>query len=409
MAVPAHIPSAKITPPRIGVPLLKRERLLSMVHEGLTRRLLILCAEAGYGKTSLLLSALPEVGGPVAWLTLDESDADPNLFGAGLIAAVGAVVPETGDLVPGILTMGPDMAELRRALLGALDSLPETVIVLDDFHTVERNPEIVRLVDDLLGHLPPPIRLVIATRTWPRLQVLPRLLVQGQATTVDHSHLKFSRDETAAFFRASHSLEMDDLLAGGLTERTEGWPAALQLIALRAKAQGRADVHGTPREIYDYLAATVLDTLDPVTRGFVLRASILTELWPSVCQALVPEVDAGTMLAEVERSNLFLYRLDDAGPRYRFHQLFAEFLRQRLSDEEGSKAVSALHYAAAQRFEAEGIPDLAVRHYFAAGALGEAERVMKPLHGDRLTSRLAYAFRDLACGCPRTFSSSTRG
>jgi len=187
MAGPSHIPSAKITPPRIGVPLLKRERLLPMVREGIARRLLLLCAEAGYGKTSLLLSALPEAGMPAAWLTLDESDADPNLLGAGLIAAVCAAVPETGDLVPSILTMGPDMADLRRALLGALDTLPETVIVLDDFHTVERNPEIVRLVDELLGNLPPPVHLVIATRTWPRLQVLPRLLVQGQATTVDHS------------------------------------------------------------------------------------------------------------------------------------------------------------------------------------------------------------------------------
>ncbi|MDR7550312.1 MAG: hypothetical protein QN131_10300, partial [Armatimonadota bacterium] len=78
----------------------------------MTRRLLILCAEAGYGKTSLLLSALPEVGGPVAWLTLDESDADPNLFSAGLIAAVCAVVPDFGDLVPSILTTGPERAEL---------------------------------------------------------------------------------------------------------------------------------------------------------------------------------------------------------------------------------------------------------------------------------------------------------
>lgn len=371
-----------------------------MVHEGMTRRVLILCAEAGYGKTSLLVSALPEVGRPVAWLTLDESDADPNLFSAGVVAAVCAAVPDFGDLVPSILTTGPEMAELRRVLRSALETLPEAVIVLDDFHTVERNPEVVHLVDDLLGNLPPPVHLVLATRTWPRLQVLPRLLVQGQAITVDHSHLKFSREEAVAFFRTSHSLEMDDLLAGGLTERTEGWPAALQLIALRAKAQGRTDVHGTPREIYDYLAATVLDTLDPVTRGFVLRASILTELWPSVCQALAPEIDAGAMLADVERSNLFLYRLDDAGPRYRFHQLFAEFLQQRLSDEEGSQAVSALHYAAAQHLEAEGIPDLAVRHYFAAGALGEAERVMKPLHGDRLTSRLAYAFRDLVLRLP---------
>ncbi|MDR7465452.1 MAG: helix-turn-helix transcriptional regulator, partial [Armatimonadota bacterium] len=289
-----------------------------MVREGTARRLLLLCAEAGYGKTSLLLSALPEAGVPAAWLTLDESDADPNLFSAGLIAALCAVVPDPGARVQGMLTTGPEVAELRRALLGALDTLPETVIVLDDFHTVEHNPEVVRLVDDLLGNLPPPVHFVIATRTWPRLEVLPRLLVQGQATTVDYSHLKFSRDETATFFRTSHGLHIDDLLAGGLTERTEGWPAALQLIALRTKAQGRADVHGTPREIYDYLAATVLDTLEPVTRGFVLRVSILTELWPSVCQALVPEVEARAMLAEVERSNLFLYRLDDAGPRYRF-------------------------------------------------------------------------------------------
>ncbi|HXF83087.1 MAG TPA: BTAD domain-containing putative transcriptional regulator [bacterium] len=400
MAGSSHIPSAKITPPRIGVPLLKRERLLPMVQAGIARRLLLVCAEAGYGKTSLLLSALPEAGMPAAWLTLDESDADPNLLGAGLIAAVCAVVPDFGAQAQSILTAGPETAELGRALLGALDTLPETVIVLDDFHTVERNPEVVRLVDNLLGNLPPPVHLVIATRTWPRLQNLPRLLVQGQATTVDHSHLKFTQDETATFFRTSHGLDIDDLLAGGLTERTEGWPAALQLIALRARTQGRADVHGTPREIYDYLAATVLDTLDPLTRGFVLRVSILTELWPSVCQALAPEVDAQEMLAAVEGRSLFLYRLDDAGPRYRFHQLFAEFLRQRLNDQEGSQTVSALHYAAAQQLEAEGAPDVAVRHYFEAGALGEAERVMKPLHGDRLTSRLAYAFRDLVLRLP---------
>jgi ATP/maltotriose-dependent transcriptional regulator MalT/DNA-binding SARP family transcriptional activator len=400
MAGPPHLPSAKITPPQIGVPLLKRDRLLLTVREGMARRLLLLCAEAGYGKTSLLLSALPEAGVPVAWLTLDESDADPNLFGAGLAAAVSAVVPDFGDHASRVLTMGPDMAELRRALLSGLDTLPETVIVLDDFHAVERNPEVVHLVDELLGTLPPPVHLVIATRTWPRLQILPRLLVQGQATTVDHSHLKFSRDEAATFFRTSHNLDIDDFSAGGLAEHTEGWPAALQLIALRAKAEGRVDVHGTPREIYDYLAATVLDTLDTATRSFVLRTSILTELWSSVCQVLAPEVDAATMLAEVEHSNLFLYRLGDAGPRYRYHQLFAEFLRQRVSTQEGSEALCALHIAAAQQLESEGMPDLAVHHYFAAGELGEAERVMKPLHGDRLTARLAYTFRDLTLRLP---------
>lgn len=118
-----------------------------MVRQGMARRLLVLCAEAGYGKTCLRLSAIPEAGAPVAWLTLDESDADPNLFGAGFVAAISAVVPNFGDQVSGILTTGPEIADLRRALLSALDTLPETVIVLDDFHTVEGNPDVVHLVD----------------------------------------------------------------------------------------------------------------------------------------------------------------------------------------------------------------------------------------------------------------------
>ncbi|HEY6103178.1 MAG TPA: hypothetical protein VI007_08135, partial [bacterium] len=385
-----HIPTAKITPPRIGVPLLRRDRLLSEVQRGMSCKLLVISAEAGYGKTSLLLSALPDAPLPVAWLTLDESDADPHLFSAALVAALRVVVQDFGSQVLDILTSGPTLLELRRALFSALDALPETVIVLDDFHTVANHPETVRLVQEVLASLPPSLHLVIAGRTPPPLPSIARLLVQGQAVVLHSNKLRFSDSETAAFLRTSHGLDLAEPVLRRLAQRTEGWPAALQLIALGVRTRGLTDADVTPPELYAYLASAVLKALDAEIRGFLLRTAILTELWPSICRVVAPEADPETMLAEIERRNLFLYRLDDVEPRYRYHHLFAEFLRRRLQEESGAAAVTRLHGDAARHLESVGILDEAVRHYFAAGALDEAERAMKPLHGDRLTARLAY-------------------
>ena len=400
MTAALHIATGKITPPRIGVPLLRRDRLLSEVRRGMSGKLLLISAEAGYGKTSLLLSALPDAAVPVAWLTLDESDADPHLFSAALVAAVRGVVPDFGSQDLDILTSGPALPELRRALFAALDTLPETVIVLDDFHTVAHHPETVRLVDELLASLPPSLHLVIATRTPPPLPSMARLLVQGQAAVLHSNALRFSDPEVTAFLRTSHGLDLAEPILRRLAQRTEGWPAALQLIALGVRARGLTDADVTPPELYAYLASAVLDTLDVEIRAFLLRTSILTELWPSICGVMTPEADPEAMLAEIERRNLFLYRLDEVEPRYRYHHLFAGFLRRRLQEEYGDGAVTRLHGDAARYLESVGILDEAVRHYFAAEALEEAERAMKPLHGDRLTARLAYTFRDLVMRLP---------
>lgn len=396
---PVHILAAKITPPRIGVPLLVRERLLSAVREGLKRKLLVISSEAGYGKTSLLLSALPDLGMPAAWFTLDESDADPNLFCAGLVAAIRAVAPGFGEPVLKILTTGPSPAELRRGLIAVVDDLPESLVVLDDFHTVDRSDDVVALVDDLLANLPPAVHLIIATRAWPRLPSLPRLLVQGEAVTLDRSALAFTPHEVSGFLRQSHGLLVNDAQADDLARRTEGWPAAVQLAALATRTRGTPVLSGTPREIFDYLATSVVDDLEAPVREFLLRTSILAELWPSLCAVVAPGGAPAAMLEDLTRRNLFLYRLDDASRRFRYHQLFAEFLQQRLSAQNAT-IVPALHQTAARHLEGETVLDQAVRHYIAAGAFGDAERVMRPLHGDRLNARLAYTFRDLVNHLP---------
>ena len=181
MLEPFVLPASKLAPPRISVALLRRPHLLDVLRRSLARRLVLLTAEAGYGKTSLLISALDGIEGPVAWLTLDERDTDPSLFGAGLVLALRRVAPGIGRRALEVLAGGPSARMLEATLLGCLEELPgDTVVVLDDFQVLDETPAAQALVDSLLSHLPPHVHVAIASRTRPVLRSLPRLLVQGK-------------------------------------------------------------------------------------------------------------------------------------------------------------------------------------------------------------------------------------
>ncbi len=182
MAEPFVLPSSKLTPPRTRVALLPRSHLLDLFRRGLARRLVLLTAEAGYGKTTLLASALGGVDRPVAWLTLDERDTDPTLFAAGIVLALQRVAPGAGKRALEILAGGPSARTVEAVLTGCLEAIPEgTVIVLDDFHVLDDTPAAQALADYLVAHLPPHAHAVVASRTRPTLRSLPRLLVQEDA------------------------------------------------------------------------------------------------------------------------------------------------------------------------------------------------------------------------------------
>ncbi len=394
------LPAAKLSPPRMGVSLLPRLPLIGMLRAGIRGRLVVLSAEAGYGKTALLLSGVKLLDYSFAWLTVDERDTDPNLFGAALVLALRKVAGNVGEVALELLSGGPSDAVLRSAIQQALEELPdETVVVLDDFHVLDATPAAVELVDHLLVYLPARVHLVIASRTRPPLKELPRLLLTADATVLSREHLAFTAEETMAFLQENHGLAIDAERARLLTTRTEGWPAAIQLAALAGRGHGALGLAGTPREIFDYLASAVLETLEPPLRQFLLRTSILWELTAGVCAAVSDSPRAAELLEVLERRNLFTYRLDEAGTRHRYHQLFAEFLQDRLSRDE-SCPVAALHVRAGRYLELAGVGDQAVRHFLAAGAYDDAVRVLLPFRAGRLTAQRAYTFRDLVRRLP---------
>ncbi len=370
--------ATKITPPRLGVPLVTRPRLLNQIAGAEGCRLLLLSAEAGYGKTSLLLSLRSQLDVPVAWLTLDETDANPRLLAVGLVSALRRVVPGFGENILRVLTAGPGVDAIKTQVSRAFQDLPPLLIVLDDLQVIDGNPDATALVDHLLLTLPAPVRIAAAGRVWPRLQSLPSLLVAGHVVVLDKTALAFTGEETATFLRESHGMAVEADHAQRLARRTEGWAAALQLTALALKKRRAESLEGTPREIFEYLAVAVLQRLPDAEQGFLLRTSILSELSPALCAAVAERGDAAEVLGTLDRANLFLYRLDDAGTRFRYHQLFAEFLQQQLA-RQGADAVAALHQRAARQLEAEGAPERAIRHYIAAGVVPARRRCGKTL------------------------------
>jgi LuxR family maltose regulon positive regulatory protein len=356
-------------PRRLGPPAgrpdqVARERIVERMLAAGPARLVLVCAPAGFGKTTAMQQAHARSqadGIATAWLTLDRADNDLPRFLGGLLAALAQV-----GLPPRVDGQSVDLAAAL-----ARNGRP-FALFLDDFESIQQD-EVLALVRDLLEHLPPGGRLVIGSRSLPELG-LGRLRARGQLLEIDAELLRFSSDETAAFFRLHGDCLPPDAVQR-LHDKAEGWVAALGLVALALKrhdadsdfvARFVARFSGTDRAVADYLAEDVLARQPQEVRDFLLRTSVLRHLDAAVCQALLPRVDCGRMLRRVEAANLFLQPVEARDGSYRYHPLFAGFLRAQLA-RECPDDVARLHLAASGWYEAQGQPVPAIDHAIEGG------------------------------------------
>jgi LuxR family maltose regulon positive regulatory protein len=386
----------RLSPPRLRDDLIVRPRLLKALDLAIAAHpLTLLAAPAGYGKTTLL-SAIAnhksQIANRAAWLSLEDADNDPARFLAGLIAALQCLASACGVAAQALLFSLPNPgAEARRIIATLINELlaafPEPfALILDDLHLLIE-PAVFVALDYLLERAPPPMRLVIGTRHDPPL-ALARLRARGQLAELRAADLRFTLEETARFFneRLNLGLTGDDLAA--LHGRTEGWPAGLRLLAsslegIRSPADRSAfirDLAHTDRYIFDFLADEVLNRQPAGVRAFLLETAILAELTPARCRAVTGREDAPAILEDLYRRNLFITAAPTCPspnlpisqftnpPTYRYHALFAEFLRQRLA-QEAPERVRELHRRAA---ETQADPFRALGHYLAAAMWGEA-------------------------------------
>jgi LuxR family transcriptional regulator, maltose regulon positive regulatory protein len=367
----APILNTKLYAPQAQPNVVPRSRLTERLDESRRRKLTLVSAPAGFGKTTLLgewLSTLPR---PAAWLSLDEGDSDPARFLAHLVAALRTIAKNVGEGVLDVLRSPrpPPTETMLTALLNEASAVEEEIIlVLDDYHVIDSTAADGTLAF-LLEHLPPNMHLVIAIREDPRLPI-PRLRARNQLTEVRAADLRFTPDEASAFLNEVMRLDLSAEDVAALEERTEGWIAGLQLAALSMR--GREDVPGFIRAfagdnrfVLDYLVEEVLQRQPERVRSFLLQTSILDRLCGPLCDAVTEQEGGRGMLEALERGNLFIVGLDDKRHWYRYHHLFAEVLSAHLMQELRDQ-VPTLHRRASEWHEHNGSAADAIRHALAA-------------------------------------------
>jgi LuxR family maltose regulon positive regulatory protein len=374
---------------KLGVPPMRsnwisRSRLEKRMDEGFARKLTLISAPAGFGKTTLLVDWIHRHKIPAAWFSVDKGDNDPLHFLTYVILGLQTLETGTGKAA---LTMlqSPQPPPIEPILISLLNDTSHIsanlALVLDDYHLVDAGP-IHELVAFLLENLPEQMHLIIATRSDPPLP-LARIRSQNLLTELRAADLSFTADETASLFNQSLKVQLSTRDIELLETRTEGWAAGLQLAAL--SLQGRKDrsdfiktFKGDNRYIADYLTEEVLSRQPENLRNFLLQTSILKRLCGPLCDAVTDQENSRRVLNSLEKANLFVIPLDDERCWYRYHHLFAELLEQRLHINQGNR-VSELHRRASQWFAENGFKNEAVDHALVAQDNDYAAHLMEEI------------------------------
>ncbi len=377
----------KLYKPRAVSAWIPRPRLMEALDAGLSRKLILVDAPAGYGKTTLLAQWLDAQSICSAWLSLDEADNDIGTFLSYLAQAVRTVYPDTMPTTAMLLSAVqiPTVDELANTLINELDALPgEIILVLDDYHIIQ-SPAIAQLMSRLIQHPPSSLHLVMTTRMDPTLP-LATLRARGAITEIRATDLRFSSAETQLFLagEASHMLGAGE--AQLLANHTEGWPAALRLVTLSLKTADDAHafieafVAEGSAHVTSFLLHEVLGGLSERTRDFLLRMALLDRFCAPLCHALQDADDAAgetqdarALLAEIRQQNLFLVPLDSRGEWFRFHHLFRDLLRSQLHVRLHPDAIAGLHRQASDWLALHGWVEEAMQQ---ARAAGDVQRVL---------------------------------
>lgn len=368
--------------------MVHRSRLTERLNEGLHRKMTLVSAPAGFGKTTLVSEWLAGCERPVAWLSLDEGDNDPARFLTYLLAALRTIGATIGEDVFGALQspQPPSIESILTHLINEIANLPKPfILVLDDYHLIEVK-SIDRAFAFLLDNLPPQIHLVIATRKDPRLPIS-RIRVRDQLTELRVADLRFTRSEAADFLRRVMALDLSFEEIDLLEIRTEGWIAGLQLAAI--SIQGHKETvgfiesfSGSHRFVLEYLVEEVLNQQSEKVQNFLLSTSILDRICGPLCDAVLQLAPSSgqEMLEDIERANLFIFPLDNERRWYRYHHLFADLLKRRLD----LRITAELHLRASIWYEQNGLEIEAFLHAVSSGDTERAARLAEgegtPLH-----------------------------
>ncbi len=380
---PAPLIVTKILRPRRRDDLLYRRRLVDFIHARVQRKLILVSAPAGYGKTSLLIDYAHDADLPVCWYTLDEHDSDPLVFLEYLVASIRRCFPDFGQRINAILhgdaSRLPDRETIAAALVNDMvEGIGEYfVVVLDDYHLIDEGSGVHALLDTLLRYLPEHCHILLSSRTLPPL-TLTQMAARQEVDGLGVNELRFTASEIQQLMKQNYDLDLPDEQAQELARELDGWIAGLLLtrhtlwkglFAGMIRAQGET-------QVFEYLATEVFGQQPEDVQQFLLHSAILDALSPDLCDELLKTDNAREALTRLESQNLFISRLEGPGEWYRYHQLFREFLLSQLQDSD-PQHYRELHLEAALLFARRSEQPSAIRHFLEARAYEQAAELIE--------------------------------
>jgi LuxR family maltose regulon positive regulatory protein len=370
--------------------LVPRPHLLNKLNGGLSGKLTLISAPAGYGKTTLLSDWIDQSDIPFCWLALEENDNDVVRFLTYFTAALQTIEAGIGEQIVSLLH-SPQEVPYETILIPLLNQVAQTgnhfALVLDDYHLIE-GKDIQDALAFWLEHQPPTMHLVIASRSDPPLP-LAKMRARREMMEVREADLRFSLDEADKLLNQVQNLNLSARDLQALTDRTEGWIVGLQMASFAL--MGNEDTSdyiqrftGSHEYVADYLKDEVMNQLSDRVREFLLKTSILDRLTGRLCDAVANQTNSQHTLKQLKSSNLFLTSLDDESLWYQYHHLFADLLRQQLLESDAD-SVPSLYLRASHWFENNGYHPEAIeyalrgKHFERAIALieQEAEQTLK--------------------------------
>ncbi|OBG68945.1 MULTISPECIES: serine/threonine-protein kinase [unclassified Mycobacterium] len=380
-------PATKFRPPASTRSLVPRDRLMALLREAGRRRLILLHAPSGYGKTTLVAqwrAELTAAGVTVAWLTVDDDDNNVVWFLAHLLAAIRRVRPALAEPLEQMLEQRGDEATrfVLTSLIDAIDDLGEPItLVVDDWQRVS-DPQAIDALRFLIEHGGDHLQIVVTS--WSRPAVtLSKLRVRDELVEIDCEKLRFDNDEARSLLNDVAGLQLAGEDVAALTASTDGWVAALQLATLSLRGGGDAGdlvsrMAGDDEAVEEFLAENVLDTLEPELVEFMMATSITERICGELASVLAEVGGGHAILEDIERRGLFLRRIDHAPQWFRYHQMFAGFLRRRLERDDPDR-LAELHHTASEWFAEHDHISEAVDHALAAGETAHAVDLVERL------------------------------
>jgi len=381
----------KIRVPRRRRELLSRQRLVDFVHAHLDRKLLIISAPAGFGKTSLLIDFAHDTGLPVCWYTLDSFDRDIHVFLEHFVGSITRRFPAFGERSLAFLRGTADIGTNLYAMVASLvqdiyDTIPEYFfLVLDDYHAVEDQDQIAEFLDLFTNYVDENCHLILASRTLPALPNLSLLVARRQVAGLSIDELRFTPQEIQALVKQNYDLDVSLEQASQLAERTGGWITGLLLTSAHRweKARGEVTLRGRVNvDLHDYLSRQVLDRQPEKLRDFLLASSVLDELEPGLCREALGIEHPAALMDQVRVRNLFIIEYEGDDEHLRYHDLFHEFLCDRLRVEDEPR-YRDLMLRAAKAYAARGEWERAASRYLALEQYGPLVEIIERI-GDKL-------------------------